>query len=128
SQENKVGGYAPGEILVRFAPARSHASAETANRSVGAVTIERLADTEWQRVRVPAGMTVDEAIARYKQMEGVEFVQPNYYYHPLMTPNDPQFSGMYGLAKISAPTAWELTTGSSTVVVADIDSGIRYTH
>ena len=35
---------------------------------------------------------------------------------------------MYGMGKISAPAAWDLSTGSSTVVVADIDTGMRYTH
>ena len=35
---------------------------------------------------------------------------------------------MYGLSKIAAPQAWDLTTGSPTVVVANIDTGLRYTH
>ena len=35
---------------------------------------------------------------------------------------------MYGMAKISAPQAWDLTTGSSTVVIANIDTGCKYTH
>ena len=105
AQENKFGGFAPAEILVKFASDRSPASAERANRSVGAVSLETLGDTSWQRILIPGGMTVGEAIARYKQMEGVEFVQPNYYYHPLKGSNDPQYTGMYGLSKISAPAA-----------------------
>jgi subtilisin family serine protease len=75
-------------------------------------------------------MTVADAVEQYQKLEGVIAVQPNFYYHLLATPNDPQFvsTGMYGLSKISAPQAWDLTTGSSTVVVADIDTGMRYTH
>jgi len=63
-------------------------------------------------------------------MPDVEYAQPNFYYHLLATPNDPSFSssGMYGLTKIGAPSAWDLSTGSSSVVVADIDTGMRYTH
>ena len=44
------------------------------------------------------------------------------------TPNDTQYSSLYGMTKISAPQAWDITTGSSNVVVAVIDTGIDYTH
>lgn len=45
----------------------------------------------------------------------------------LLTPNDPQFSSqwdMSGTWGINAPTAWNITTGSTSVVVAVIDTGI----
>lgn len=45
-----------------------------------------------------------------------------------VTPNDTQFSALYGMTKISAPSAWDITTGSTSVVVAVIDTGIDYTH
>ncbi len=35
---------------------------------------------------------------------------------------------MYGMGKISAPQAWDIATGSNAVVVANIDTGMRYTH
>jgi subtilisin family serine protease len=47
-----------------------------------------------------------------------------------LAPNDFWFGngGMYGMQKISAPTAWDTTTGDPNIVVAVIDTGIRYTH
>ena len=44
------------------------------------------------------------------------------------TPNDTQYSSLYGMTMIKAPQAWDITTGSSNVVVAVIDTGIDYTH
>jgi subtilisin family serine protease len=44
------------------------------------------------------------------------------------TPNDPGFGQLYGMQRIQAPAAWNVTTGSSRVVVADVDSGADYTH
>ena len=40
------------------------------------------------------------------------------------TPNDPYYSKQYALQKISAPAAWNITTGSRYVKVGIIDSGI----
>ena len=44
------------------------------------------------------------------------------------TPNDPSFGQLYGLQRIQAQTAWNVSTGSTSVVVADVDSGADYAH
>jgi serine protease len=45
-----------------------------------------------------------------------------------VTPNDPLFPLQWWSEQVSAPQAWEVTTGSSRVVVHVNDSGIDYTH
>ncbi len=42
-------------------------------------------------------------------------------------PNDPQYSQLWGMNAIDAPAAWNITTGSPSVVVAVLDTGIDYT-
>ncbi|MHC1768912.1 MAG: S8 family serine peptidase [Verrucomicrobiia bacterium] len=70
-----------------------------------------------------------------------DYVQPSYVYTNLLVPNDARFGDntLWGLrntgaagglsgSDIGAVRAWDITTGSTNVVVAVIDSGIRYTH
>src|SRR3954464_10168932 len=45
-----------------------------------------------------------------------------------VTPNDTLFPQQWWMQKVSAPQAWDITTGSSQVVVNVNDSGIDYTH
>ena len=116
------------EILVKFTAGTNDSSITKLNRGIGASVIEKLGDLRWQRMKLPPGLSVDDAIAKYSKQQSVEAVQPNFYYHLLATPDDPLFGNLYGMAKISAPAAWDLTTGSSAVIVADIDTGMRYTH
>lgn len=118
------------EILIKFSPGALSVRAGNSLRSNGADVVETLGRQGWRRVKIPPGLTPEKAMRRFEKLEGVEAVQPNYYYNLLVEPNDPQFntSGLWGLAKISAPAAWDLSTGSQTVVVANIDTGIRYTH
>jgi subtilisin family serine protease len=122
--------FADGEVLVKFKGGAKPALIARTNAAVGARLVETLGDLDWVRVKLPAGMTIEEAIENYKKSGEIEAVQPNFYYRLAATPNDPQYTnaGMYGLAKISAPGAWDLSTGSASVVVADIDTGMRYTH
>lgn len=128
--QQKSPNFVDGEVLVKFRSDAADDSIAKANAKLGAVTLERLGDLGWQRLKVPQGLSVDQAIAKFKGVAEVEDAQPNFYYHLLATPNDPLFSstGMWGMRMISMPLAWDFSTGSSTVVVADIDTGLRYTH
>lgn len=44
------------------------------------------------------------------------------------TPNDPLFGDQWYLHTISAPSAWDVTTGSSEVIVAVLDTGLDLDH
>lgn len=87
--------------------------------------------------------TFDEALRTWGKGDAViEYAEPDYISQigaaPVM-PDDPQFSQQWNLhntggsgktadADIDAPEAWSITTGSSSVLVAVIDSGIDLTH
>lgn len=54
--------------------------------------------------------------------------EPNYIVESARVPNDTQYAALYGMQRINAENAWDLTTGSPSVTVAVIDTGIDYTH
>ncbi|MBV8982582.1 MAG: hypothetical protein JO086_16915, partial [Acidimicrobiia bacterium] len=55
-------------------------------------------------------------------------VSPDHVRHYTATPNDPQFSQQWGLQAVGASAAWDVTQGSSLVIVGDLDSGVDATH
>jgi len=84
---------------------------------------------------VDAG-TVEAWLAGHPQ---VAYAEPNAPIGTEAIPNDDDFSELWGLnntgqtggtadADIDAPEAWDLATGSSSIVVGVIDTGIDYTH
>jgi serine protease len=63
----------------------------------------------------------------------VEFAEVDHVRYPQAMPNDPLFSGQWYLqnaqpASTNAVAAWDTTTGSDGVVIAVLDTGIRYGH
>lgn len=82
-----------------------------------------------------------DRIAALQQSGLFEYVEPDYIVHSYLTPDDQAFvdGTLWGLrntgqnggasgADIGATSAWDITTGSTNVIVAVIDTGIRYTH
>lgn len=122
--------YVKDEVLIKFRASTSRSKAIEATAKLGLAQLERLGNTGWQRVKISNGSSPKKAAASALLDPDIEFAQPNFYYYLQATPNDPQWgvAELYGLPKIGAPAAWDLTTGSSTVVIANIDTGMRYTH
>ena len=73
---------------------------------------------------------MDAEIAALEADPDVEAVQPNFIREIALVPNDPYWTSndLWGLLKIHAPSAWTISTGSQQVVVANIDTGVNYTH
>jgi subtilisin family serine protease len=70
-----------------------------------------------------------EAIMESLKRTGLfEYVERDPYARTAEFPNDPGFVSQWHLPKIQTPQAWNMTTGSSSVVVAVIDSGVYGIH
>ncbi|HMF58647.1 MAG TPA: S8 family serine peptidase [Pyrinomonadaceae bacterium] len=117
-----------GELLVKFGENISTKISRSVHKRIGAHVLKQFSSINWQHVSLPPGLSVEDAIARYRNLPGVIAAQPNYVYHVAATPNDPMFDQLYGMQQIHAPEAWDVTTGSNQVVVAVIDTGIFYPH
>src|SRR5438309_1262061 len=132
--------YVPDEILVRFRESTSTFSRGLAHSRIGTSVVREFRVAKGlQRVKLPPGMTVSQALQAFGKHLDVLYAEPNYLVHVFAAPNDPRFSELWGLhnagqtggtpgADVRAPEAWELTMGSSQVVVAVIDSGIFFGH
>ena len=127
----------PGEVLVRFRHSVRRAERDGLTRAIGARALHRFAFIDVDHLQVSG--PVDSALARLRADPRVLYAEPNFEVHAFRTPDDPRFGEQYGLqnlgqtggtpgADISAPHAWDVFTGDSTLKIGMIDSGIDYTH
>jgi len=136
--------YVPGELLVRYRAGAAASRPERFRRLLGIETERRFSHLRIHQVRLPPGLTVEEALEIYRDDPDVEYAEPNYLrYATARIPDDTEFTKLWGLkntgqtvngtggtpdADIDGPEAWDLTTGSSGVVIAVLDSGVAHTH
>ena len=58
----------------------------------------------------------------------VEYAEP-YYIYPLQhTPNDPRLSTQWAVTIMKLKEAWDVSTGDSTIVIGDVDTGVDWAH
>lgn len=113
------------ELVVRFAPGAAPGRALDA---VGATLVERDSASRLVRARLEPGRSLTEVDAALERRSDVVFAEPNRAYELFVEPDDTAYHELWGLPAIDAPLAWDVTTGSNSVVVAVVDSGTDYTH
>ncbi|MBU1911101.1 S8 family serine peptidase, partial [Patescibacteria group bacterium] len=149
---NETGGdYVEGEVLVKFK--NSNINLKSFRGKIGAKAFANRKNLKMRdeiksaniAVMTPDdGETVQQLVDRLKNDPSVEHVQPNYIYYPYaISANDTYKDLLWGLdntgqsvngtsgtsgADIEAQKAWNISEGSSSVVVAVIDSGVNYNH
>ena len=131
--------FVEGEILVKFTPTISVQSMDALIADVGAQTVEVYSEIGVRKMRLPQQMTVQDGVERLAASASVEYAEPNYIYHTFLVPDDPHFNKLWGLnntgqtggtndADIDAPEAWEIQTGSDSVIIGIIDTGVDFKH
>ena len=132
--------FAEQELLVRFKSGTAKEKTKAAHDKINAKLIREFRiPSGLHKVKIPKGLSLEKAMRHYQADPDVKYVEPNYRYQALTIPNDASFSSLWGMhntgqtggtadADINAPEAWDLTTGSSQVVVAVIDTGVDYNH
>lgn len=121
-----------GEVLVRFEAKLTAGQALAALRRKD-VTLEHGGfGSEWLHLvvakdhagrRLALGATTELA-AQLRQVAGVRYTALNHVHRALRVPNDPLYTAQWHYAAMNLPSAWDLTTGSASTVVAVLDTGV----
>ncbi|MBN9392045.1 MAG: S8 family serine peptidase [Chloroflexi bacterium] len=83
------------------------------------------------RLKLNPQSDLTEAVADFQELNLVRYVEPDYPVYGLsLEPNDPYFAQNQqpALRTIHAPEAWDISTGSSNVAIAFLDTGLAYGH
>lgn len=79
------------------------------------------------KFQVPVKMW--ETVHALRELPGIEFADPPTFIVNDISPNDLNGQGyQWNLGKINAISAWDISTGSNSVVVAVIDNGVDASH
>ena len=124
----------PGELVVRFRNAQSR---QALLQNLGLKTVAKVNRLDAVVVK---GANTSQALAKLKADKNVLYAEPNYVAKAIGTANaapmfafrtkgeDELLGKLWGMEKLEAAKAWEVTTGNRDVKVAVVDTGIDYNH
>ena len=139
--------YVPDQILIKFKPGVVATARAQVAQTYGAQAMQALGNQpDVVLANLIPGQTVEQAVSAYSSDPNVAYAQPNYIYHALAVPTDPQYgqlwaakntgqtmlTGTYAPATgtggddMNLESAWNVQTDCSTVVVAVVDTGVNY--
>ncbi len=136
--------FSPDAVIVQWMPGVARPEKAEARAEAGVTADHGLGDPRFQLVGVDDGQSIEEAIGTLEADPAVALAEPDSYSAPNAIPNDPLFDQLWGLRNlgggidgfggavagddIDALGAWARTVGTSSTVIADLDTGYRFEH
>src|SRR5262245_25374129 len=133
------GDYAATSLIVQFRDGASTTGSLAAYMVGGDLGEEWSIAPGLRELSLDSGTELDWALAAYNADPNVVYAEPDFRVRLSMIPTDPLFEEQWDMLNtgqmggpvgfdIRATSAWDVTTGSASVIVAVIDSGVDYTH
>jgi thermitase len=132
----------PNRLIVVWEPDATRPQRASARDDADATLVRTLGDPRFQLLRPQAGQSVSDALATLRDDPAVRSATRDTYDVLHATTNDPLFGQLWGLQNVGLGVdgfagavagvdvgvlaAWDRTRGSSSVVIADLDSGYRF--
>lgn len=126
-----------GEIALKLAVGPGRAAVLDSVDARGATLVRPLDKLGWMTVQIPSSDSLEAALERYREVPGVLVAEPNGIIREATLFPDDLDDRQWALnntgqapangtadADVDAPEAWDVTTGSSDVIIAILDSGI----
>jgi len=120
-------GFSSQQILVKFKPSTSLPEVAQIHRKLGGQVKKTIPGIGVQVVTVPKGQVMAKAQA-YSSNARVAYAEPDLMAEALGSPDDPRFGSQWGMVKVQASQAWEVTNGSSSINIAILDTGVDLDH
>ena len=136
--------YVPGQLIVRFRGGVPHRRQDEIVDELGARILRTLDVRRGEYLVVlSGGVSVPAVAEQLAKLQEVDFAEPNVLHYINDEPNDEYYSGFQndptelqrwyfgGIgadSNLNAAAAWSITTGSTNVIIAVIDTGVAMNH
>lgn len=120
--------YAPGMVLLKFKPNFSENDYYFAMSMAMPQSVRTISNLGIHVLNVPANTNIPALCERLKAIPGVEYATPNHRIYLAWDPNDPLFPQQSALHLIGCQNAWDYWRGSSSFIIAILDTGALLTH
>jgi subtilisin family serine protease len=136
--------YVPGQLIVRFRGGVPHHRQDQIVDELGGRILRTLDVRHGEYLVVLSnGLSVPAAAEQFAKLQEVDFAEPNVLHYINDMPNDEYYSsyngdsselqrwyfnGIDSDSSLEAEAAWNITTGSSNIVIAIIDTGVLTNH
>jgi thermitase len=120
------------QLLVQFAPGTARADRAQVAAAHGGKVVDRIEALDIEVFSFPGlkanSKAMEQMMAALKKNKNVIMVEQNLIYTVNFTPNDPSQGSQWAWGVIDAYQGWDVTQGSTSTVIAVVDTGVQRNH